>query len=55
MGGINFSEGYFDEKPEVEKEEEELVPNDLDKLLQENLELKKQLNYKKNKFNFKVC
>ncbi|WP_240992270.1 hypothetical protein [Candidatus Phytoplasma tritici] len=42
-GGLNFSEGIFDEK-----EKKENNNNDLDELLKENLELKKQLNNTKN-------
>ncbi|WP_240682796.1 hypothetical protein ['Catharanthus roseus' aster yellows phytoplasma] len=49
-GGFNFSEGIFDEKEcDKENNKDESNNNDLDKLLKENLELKKQLmNQKRN-------
>ncbi|WP_373403240.1 hypothetical protein [Candidatus Phytoplasma solani] len=49
-GGINFAEGVFDEKEHDENnKKDESNTNDLDKLLKENLELKKQLtNQKRN-------
>ncbi|WP_225904358.1 hypothetical protein [Paulownia witches'-broom phytoplasma] len=49
-GGLNFSEGLFDEiKKDDDNEKKETNTNDLDKLLKENLELKKELiNQKRN-------
>ncbi|CCP88045.1 hypothetical protein PSOLA_00410 [Candidatus Phytoplasma solani] len=47
-GGLNFSESIFDEKEHDENnKKDESNTNDLDKLLKENLELKKQLMYQK--------
>ncbi|MBS2126177.1 hypothetical protein J8J04_00370 ['Fragaria x ananassa' phyllody phytoplasma] len=45
--GLNFSEGIFDEK-EHDKENKKDESNDLDKLLKENLKLKKRLSNLKN-------
>ena len=46
-GDLNFSEGFFDEKEKENPQEPQ--NNDLDKLLKENLELKRQLlNNKRN-------
>ncbi|MBP5836054.1 hypothetical protein [Candidatus Phytoplasma meliae] len=46
-GGLNFSEGIFDEKNNNQENKKD-ESNDLDKLLKENLELKKRLSNLKN-------
>ena len=54
-GGLNFSEGIFDEKDhDKENKKHESNINDLDKLLKENLELKKTINESKKKFNCRI-